>query len=256
MHTKVSQIEDNIFIEKKQIFHCPAIKKCSITKTKSGRCSGGLIYLVDEDLRCECGWLNSRIGYLIINKLIIMNVYLPYHDNDTSVNAHNFEADVKMIEEFYNTKMSQRKYEFIILGDFNVDIIKMPTRAHHLIKTLCITNSLLPIDILSETNVMYTFKRTIEYTTQYSWLDHVFVESSSIEKVKYINIENQFNNRSDHLPIIMKYDFIADRNFASEKREIPSNELMFDWEDENFTESSREQHRKPHQTIRRRSNGI
>lgn len=116
-HKTYDDIDDSIYIKSKKFLHKPATKAYS-----KGRFSGGLAFIVDENLKCNSEFLNNRIGILKINKLAIINVYL-IHFNGSKSSTLEYEADISLINNAINN-LKSNGYETILMGDFNTDFSK------------------------------------------------------------------------------------------------------------------------------------
>ena len=82
------QIEDKTF----QVFDIPGVKT-----SKKGRHKGGLAFIVHSSLNCEFIKVGFNIGILLVNKLVIINTYLPYYISDTDDMRYQFEAIIIII---------------------------------------------------------------------------------------------------------------------------------------------------------------
>ena len=61
-HLSYEQIDENLLIGGKKIFHKQATKT-----SKKGRPSGGLVFIVDSEIKCSAIFPSKRIGILLSN---------------------------------------------------------------------------------------------------------------------------------------------------------------------------------------------
>lgn len=201
---------NRLLVEKStQIFYTPAKRD-----GKRGRFSGGLVFLVKDDLYCEHEPINKNISILKINKLSIFNIYLPHFVDNNSSNTQEYDILVGTITNLVE-KHQQLGKEVIIFGDFNTDFTRHPTYG----KILCnMVNSLnmLPADIYKQSSASYTFTKKYKQSTITSWIDHVFVNSNNLPNVSSLNIMTKADsNVSDHIPISFHYKLSVNFNMKT-----------------------------------------
>ena len=100
---------------------------------KKGRYSGGLAFLVNPKLNCEFEVINNNIALIIINALVVINVYMPYFKCEISDNTTEYELNVEIIYGLI-CKYKKENKEIIICGDFNTDFCKHKTYSKLLLK--------------------------------------------------------------------------------------------------------------------------
>ena len=115
--------DDVIYLNNKKIF-----SKNAIRKGKKGNSSGGLAFIVDSNLKSRVKLISNRIGQLRLNKLCIIGVYLTYNDN-TPTSLIDLEAKLELVFQTVRNRQNEG-YECLIIGDFNVDMLKQPERSN------------------------------------------------------------------------------------------------------------------------------
>lgn len=79
-HKNIRDLRKCIADKNKTVIQKPA------TKTNEKRYSGGIGFIVDQTINCEHEFVANNIAVLIINRLVIINTYLPYYDGVNSTN--------------------------------------------------------------------------------------------------------------------------------------------------------------------------
>ena len=89
-HKSLKEINNTIIIPEKIIFHSTATKTA-----KKGRCSGGLIFIVENNIISSCYFPNERIGVLNVEVNSIFQVYLPFNDGKIdTITEYSNQLDV------------------------------------------------------------------------------------------------------------------------------------------------------------------
>jgi hypothetical protein len=107
--------DNSIYAPNKKIF-----SKNSIKYKKKGRPTGGLLFVVDSNLKAKCRFISRRTGVLTINKMAIIGTYMPSYDGRPSTEIA-FKKELLQIEQEI-TKLENKDYEVILIGDLNVDL--------------------------------------------------------------------------------------------------------------------------------------
>lgn len=202
------------------------------TKNASrGRPSGGIAFIVDDDLEVEANMRRSdRIGTLQINKLIIIGVYLTYSDN-TDANLDDFIAEVSILQNIVD-ECTSKKLDFIIIGDFNIDLARFD-KHYEIFDDFLYDNKLITVDTQSIQPVKYTYRGH----NGYSWIDHVVVSINNRNIEKCV-IELNDGNMSDHLPILTNYNLTIDHNlYHAMKQNKLRKKIKYNWQDDRFLRS-------------------
>ena len=86
----MSQIVKTIILPEKKIFHSTATKTA-----KKGWYSGGLIFIVENNLKSSFIFPNDRIGVLNVGANSIIQVYLPFNDGKIdTITEYSNQLDV------------------------------------------------------------------------------------------------------------------------------------------------------------------
>jgi len=216
MHKSLDQIEKTICLKGKRLIHIAA-KKIK----KKGRPSGGLMIIMDETLRYTRSIVKNKYCLIEINKLMLINVYLPYYDGIDTPNMHEFISTVAEIKQL-TISGTNRGQKVVITGDFNADFSSPNPNANHLTAEL-LSPGFIAADTKTYQTLNYThFQwRTLEDGTIkkiYKWLDHVLVHWSNQLLLKNILIMNCFTNLGDHLPISFVFELLEAPGLATATR--------------------------------------
>lgn len=205
-HKNYSTLKKCVHSKSKQILHKTAYKTSS-----KGRYKGGLIFIVDEKLNCEHSFVGDNIGILILNKLVVINVYMPYYDGNQTPNYSKYVETLSSLNDLINKYKNQNK-EIIICGDFNTDFARNYSYGE-MLKNFCKQHELVPVDIIHNQVAQYTYFKKFRNLTIKTWIDHILVNKSNAANVKYIKILNQSDiNVGDHNPLDMIYELNIDRS--------------------------------------------
>jgi len=182
-----------------QIFQRPATRI-----SDKGRYSGGIGFIVNQEIKCEHEFINDNIAILLINKLMILNVYLPYYDGKNTLNYANYEISIKIISSLLE-KYDKLGFEIILVGDFNTDFSKNIEYSKLLLQ-MCKSQKMRSADIDNEQTVQYTYYKKFKNVTIKTWIDHMFVMTKHSQNIKYMKILDRSEiNNGDHNPLIMTY---------------------------------------------------
>ena len=108
------------------------------------------------------------------------------------------------------------------LGDFNVDFSRSLNKPSH-VQTLIENMTRLcfiPIDVLTPQLINHTYVSISLTKVTYKWLDHVWICATNRKLIQSIRITDVQGNTSDHLPIVLQYNFIPNENFGKFFKEI------------------------------------
>jgi hypothetical protein len=182
-----------------QIFQRPATRI-----SDKGRYSGGIGFIVNQEIKCEHEFINDNIAILLINKLMILNVYLPYYDGKNTLNYANYEISIKIISSLLE-KYDKLGFEIILVGDFNTDFSKNIEYSKLLLQ-MCKSQNMRSADIDNEQTVQYTYYKKFKNVIIKTWIDHMFVMTKHSQNIKYMKILDRSEiNNGDHNPLIMTY---------------------------------------------------
>ncbi|RNA38301.1 RNA-directed DNA polymerase from mobile element jockey-like [Brachionus plicatilis] len=175
--------------------------------------------MLEDKFRAVSEAICDRIRSIKINRLVILNVYLPHYDKKNSDLANEFIATTMLM---YTTidSMQAAGYDVLVAGDFNIDFLRCMDKPSH-VKTLVESMtrlSMIPIDIMKRQVVAYTYVDNNREKPKYKWLDHMWVSSKNTTLVRTVRITDIRCNTSDHLPILMKYDLNSSEKFTKTER--------------------------------------
>lgn len=180
----------------------------AVKMTTKGRPSGGLIFFFKKNIKASVQFISDSIGILYLNKLAIVQVYLPYNIGEASQNVKF--TDELILLEIKAEQILTEGYNPIILGDMNVDFIRAKENANvrKTIKMLYRLN-LIPADLVFEQEYSYTFWMMRQNVKTTSWPDHVCVDKDmeGVLNVKLLGLKNNFG---DHRAIGLQYEFNED----------------------------------------------
>jgi len=200
LHGQAKILSKHIDTQDKQI-----IQRCGTKGSVKGRYSGGLAFIVNKNINVtKSEFRNNNIGIIYINKLAVINVYLPYYCGKNSSNTFKFEEDINWLKTKIR-KIKNEKKEIIICGDFNTDFSRQNIYSK-LLTTLIIEMNLIPIDIIKEQLYEHTYEKKYKTMVIRSWIDHVLINSENEFKVKYLKILRGGSNTSDHYVLKIKYE--------------------------------------------------
>lgn len=181
--TNKNSIKKNIYCLNKRLYFSPARKV-----SKLGRPSGGLAFIVDNDLKCQVIFKSERVGLINIGDTIIVNVYLPYFDGNQESKLE-FEQELAILQEILNRNSGNR---VIIVGDMNTDIIKGNFNSVNLLKFLS-ENNLTLIDIVQTQHTDFTYHKIANNRYTKSWIDHVTCKKIDQKDITFRILESNFN---------------------------------------------------------------
>ncbi len=198
-HLSYEQIDENLLIAGKKIFHKYATKT-----SKKGRPSGGLIFIVDSEIKCSAMFPSKRIGVLLINNLAIMNVYMPFGKDEESV--LEFEIELNLIMKLIDT-FENEKREIILTGDFNCDFSESTINTKRLREAMLLKR-FIPVDLIHEQERDFTYFKVINNELKTPWPYHTFAKIKSNECiVKAIHVLGIGNNFGDHLTSVFRISY-------------------------------------------------
>lgn len=170
-----------------------------------GRTHGGVHIFVRKSLEYSLGQITcitcaERFVIILIGKLLLINVYLPYTrspDDREILQAILNEIDSFIVDIAYNY--------VIIAGDYNCDVTQHSA-------TAALINNWMANYNLSLANKLLRIPCTITHTFSskshngHSYIDHFFVSSNPVDLVTYIKDIDASENFSDHSPIVLNLD--------------------------------------------------
>ncbi len=231
---KQLNIEDVIYLNNKKIF-----SKNATRVNKKGNNSGGLAFIVDNNLKCRVKYLSNRVGQLRLNNLCILGVYLTYCDSSLR-SFIDLEAELELI--FQTVSIRQKEgYDCLIIGDFNIDMVKHPERSN-LLQNYLNTFKYELLDQKHEMSSNYTYqmirkkKNSDEIEVIESFVDHVAASSNNLN-VRSIDVICETGNNSDHNMILLNYDINVDSKMEDVHTKTKKENKLFDWNDKEFVEN-------------------
>ncbi|CAF0764457.1 unnamed protein product [Brachionus calyciflorus] len=68
--------------------------------------SGGLAFIVVNNIICDVKFINNRIGYIKFGDIMVFNLYLPYFNGQTELNLE-FDILIEQLQDFIQRKQPQ-----------------------------------------------------------------------------------------------------------------------------------------------------
>jgi len=190
--------------------------KKALKTHKKGRGSGGLSFIVKNNLKCNVDYPSDRIGILRLGNLAIFNVYLPCHKHNNFDQEALYKKEIDIIMKHYN-ELKNNNYKIIIMGDFNVDNYNRDNNSGYIdhFDTLMAQLKLHSADVEIDQFINYTFK------TAEKWLDHVLVDEGMFDNIDVL-IKEDYTSNSDHFPMVIEtsYKEHSRLNTLSVKKQI------------------------------------
>jgi len=169
---------------------------------KSGRGRNGMAFIYNSDivLASPIEFYGNRIGLMELQSTAIIGVYMAYN-NGTSDCRDELESDLSTVTEIMKLMKSKGK-ECVVVGDFNVDFIKINNFTRKLIDFMAL-NDFIAADIeYGNQAIDYTWFsiRYDDHKKPYmisSWVDHLLVQRLT-KLVGYVEIIKSDQNDGDH----------------------------------------------------------
>ena len=170
-----------------------------------GRPHGGLSILWRRSLGLKCSiklYDDPRLlGFILENhtqKLLIINVYLPYFSMDNYDNYLHYVGEISSITEDYDHN------DVLVIGDFNAEVDSL---FYHEWDNFCETDGMVFVDVEKLPGDSYTHVNNGSLTR--SWLDHCLSSSSASRCIENIEILYDYF-LSDHHPfyVVLKFDML------------------------------------------------
>ena len=182
-------------------FGCSAMSECVSSGILRGRPFGGVITLIDNDLRAVTRTIHSSERYSIVkvNNYIIINIYLPCVGTD---NRPLICQDI--FNDIWSWREQYSDCECIIAGDFNVNLDLDDSIARQ-INSFCLGHDLIRCDIQCHQAPMATY--VSDALNQESTIDYMFASSLNGRTTVDYGIIDPDINYSDHLPIFGIFTF-------------------------------------------------
>ena len=209
-------------------FKCiAAVKDKQIDDIVTGRPSKGVAiffkkYLSDYIKTVEINeCLNGIILNTTIGKVLALNVYLPYdnNDNESMDNYRGYLATICSVIEEYNIT------NIAIAGDFNADPVK--GRFWKELKVLIDNFNLeTEVNLITTNEPVFTFLSAAHSTT--SWLDHVLMSNSLFEICRNVFI-NYDLSLFDHFPLCFSFNLDLNLNSLSSQNNNINVENFVKW---------------------------
>ena len=128
-------------------------------------------------------------------RFLLLNVYMPTNDGKN-------DLFIDTLHEIVSLCLMFDSFNIILGGDFNCQIGKNDSR-EHLFKEFLDILELKCLTLDDRFNIPYTF---INSLTQTSVIDHFIVDTDIVDKVYQLNVLDEGDNLSDHLPLILKFN--------------------------------------------------
>ena len=220
-HLSLEEINKYYSVPGKKIFH-----KLAYKNNNRGRASSGLIFIVDDDLLASEPYPSKRIGVLKINKLAMVQVYLPFFENNDAAKLE-FKIETATLEQTI-AELEKSGHEIIVIGDFNCNFDEQNANTKEM-KRLLKANNMTPLDLTLTQDYGYTHYQVRKGELIVSWPDHVCASKQN-KNVKKVELLSMNNNLSDHRAIMTEYVLIEDPSFNESKhnRKI---KLNLNWAD-------------------------
>jgi hypothetical protein len=176
----------------------------------SGRPSGGLMFIVDDNLSGRCIWANNRVGMLIIHKIntAVIGVYMTSYDGAES--DIEYVTELAAIESCIREAKKDSINNIILLGDFNCELSKYrPSSTVHTYRKKKLNGmlkkmNLTRLDKLYMQFIQYTYYESTLRKNRHkkvkTWIDMIFF-IGDLKIVNQCNIINKEHNNSDHLAL-------------------------------------------------------
>ncbi|CAF1049072.1 unnamed protein product [Brachionus calyciflorus] len=225
------KIKNSIFISEKNIY-----SKNAPMSSHLGRPSGGLAFIIDQNLNTKCLFLNDRIGILNINKLVIYKVYLSCN-NVTSENRLTFQSDLEILNEsILNFKC--KGFEVVVLGDFNTDLSQKGERTNDFNNFINKNNNNLA-DLKQKQIFDFPFQRA----DQRSWIYNVLCEKNNIN-VRNVLVKLCPINLSDHNSLFLEIDLKISKAHKPITSSPNNSKIIVNWDNLEFKRAYEERIKK------------
>ena len=189
-------------------FGCSAMSNCLDTGMLRGRPYGGVMILVNKNLRkhtitvhCE-----ERFDIIKVFKYLFINLYLPCSGTD---NRNVITCD--LLDDVWSWRERYSDCECVIAGDFNCNMDSNDAVALRLSQFLK-NSSLTRCDVLFPEHKVDTYVNLS--IKQSSHIDYILVSDSS--EISDFSVLDPNINFSDHLPLRAKLSFHSSCHHASD----------------------------------------
>ena len=196
-HISKQDLDDYLYVSYKKVS-----SKVAEKSEKAGRGKNGMAFIYNSDivLASPIEFYGNRIGLMELQSTAIIGVYMAYN-NSTSDCRDELESDLSTITEIIKL-MKLKNKECVVVGDFNVDFIKINSFTRKLIDFMII-NDFIAADIeYGNQAIDYTWfsirydEKEIPYMIS-SWVDHLLVQRLT-KLVGYVEIIKSDQNEGDH----------------------------------------------------------
>ena len=178
-----------------------------------GRPYGGCAVVVNKTLQCRVEPLqcsNRRLFSFILTlsdetKLLMHSIYMPV---DTEYDRDNLNEYISVLYDIDACNILHDDIDCAIIGgDLNTDVARHTSLHSKALVDFCETRSFSLCFNLDVSTIEYTYVN--EATGSKSVIDHFLVTQNLIGRVrKYFTIE-EGHNLSDHIPLLIHFDFEA-----------------------------------------------
>lgn len=188
-------------------YGCSAMSDAVESGLLRGRPFGGVSILINKNIRQLCEILNcsERFAIVKVANYIIVNVYLPCIG---TVDRLHVCDDI--FNEIGATLSQYQDCEYIIAGDFNVDLDHSDT-VSHIVNNFCHANSFVRCDILSGTPKCNTYSNLA--LNHHSTIDYML--TTSADNFIHFEVLDPDINFSDHLPIMCSVEIAVTKASGS-----------------------------------------
>lgn len=222
-HSKHLEIEQAIHVTNKRVR-----SKTGLRISKRGHLPGGLSFIINSELSFTCRFISRRIGLMTINKLAIIGVYLPSRGDNDSERLMEYESEIETISTTIS-ELSAKKFELLLIGDFNADFNRLDSRLK-LLKSMLDKHNLVSCESPNY-HIRHTFKKKNADGFNSSKIDFMFKKSGSRLTQELKNVDDA-ENQSDHTALMTDVNLECSTEFkATHIKETDLKPLSIKWDD-------------------------
>ena len=200
--------EDEFIIRFKNEFpgsECISANKMDTDEIRAGRRYGGVGICYQTKVKCKIENVTTSSKCICAQKIIIdemclllINVYMPCSDNRDALDEY-----ASILQEISTLCIQIATPHIIIGGDWNADLSRNDGRTKLFREFISQENLFNPLN-LNIANVPYTFScAKSDDTIAYSTIDHFLISPGLANTVDHYEGSTQYNNVSDHVPLIL-----------------------------------------------------
>ena len=169
---------------------------------------------------------------------LIISVYLPFYNTADCTSIQKYVETIDILQSMIDIYASQTSIK--IVGDFNAKLPRTP-KLHRLwykkggfnqnssiLYDFVVGNDLCVLDFLYKQSVDFTF---FCYTAKhFTWIDHILCLNKDIDSIKQCAIiPHEFNNTSDHLPVLLQFSIKCSSVNKNKSAIIPKSRAIPNW---------------------------